>query len=62
MHHALRLLLGLAGLAAAGAAFAHAGVYPHSHPHLDLEVLLAALVGLTCGVVIARYWKRPAGK
>ena len=59
MHHALRLPLGLAGLTAAGAAFAHAGIYPYSHPHLGLEVLLAAMVGLICGVVIARRSKRP---
>ena len=51
MHHAVRLLLGLAALTAAGAAFAHAGIHVHTHPHLGLDVLLVMLVGGTLGAL-----------
>ena len=59
MHHAARLLLGLAALTAAGAAFAHAGMQAHIHPHLDLDSLLVLLAGAACGVLYARRVKRP---
>ena len=59
MLHTARLLLALAGLAAAGSALAHAGIHPHVHPHFALDTLLVMLAGAAAGVLYARRAKRP---
>ena len=59
MHVAARLLVGLAGLTAAGGAFAHVGTHVHVHPYLGLEVLVVAVIGGALGVLYARCVKRP---